>query len=221
MPAAQALQALLLLVQLGQGQLVLGDLLVDLGQVLATLGHELDPFGLPGGGVHRGQPLAVGWLRRRPEASATLAVRAWSVGSSDDADDLADGRAPVGRGHLLRGATRKRAMGSNHPAAPYGHPDPDDTKPSRQHCKHPPAATSQFWSWRGGLEPPTCWLQDSGESSAGCWRVLSLQLRSDARPASTLLSGRVAADGMTVRLPGGSVMIRAAIGGSGRDSWND
>src|SRR4029453_1437610 len=92
MPAAQAVQALLLLVQLGQGQLVLGDLLVDLGQVFATVGHELDPFGLPGDGVHRGQPLAVGWLRRRPEGSATLAVRAWS----------------------------------------------------------------------GGLEPPTCWLQDSG-----------------------------------------------------------
>jgi hypothetical protein len=31
----------------------------------------------------------------------------------------------------------------------------------------------------GGLEPPTCCLQDSGESSAGCWRVLSLQLTSD------------------------------------------
>jgi transposase-like protein len=28
-------------------------------------------------------------------------VRAWSVGSSDDDDDLADGRAPVGHGHLL------------------------------------------------------------------------------------------------------------------------
>ena len=45
MPAAQPLQALFLLIQLGQGQLGLGDLLVDLGQVLAALGQELDPFG--------------------------------------------------------------------------------------------------------------------------------------------------------------------------------
>jgi hypothetical protein len=34
-------------------------------------------------------------------------------------------------------------------------------------------------------------------------------------------SGRVPAGGMTVRLPGGSVMIRTASGGGGRDPWND
>jgi hypothetical protein len=33
--------------------------------------------------------------------------------------------------------------------------------------------------------------------------------------------GSIVACGMTVRLPGGSVMIRAANGGSGRDPWND
>ena len=44
-PATQPFQTLLFFVQLGQGQLGLGDLLVDLGQVLAALGQELDPFG--------------------------------------------------------------------------------------------------------------------------------------------------------------------------------
>ncbi|MDF2744631.1 MAG: hypothetical protein K0S88_6009 [Actinomycetia bacterium] len=57
-------------------------------------------------------------------------------GSSGDDDDLADRRAPVGHGHLLGGATRKRARKSNHGVAPHGHhtaataarpgPDPDD-----------------------------------------------------------------------------------------------
>jgi hypothetical protein len=75
-------------------------------------------------------------LRRRPEASATrrvLAVRAWSgvVRSSDDDDDHADRPAPVGHGHLLRGATRKRARPSNHPAAPYGHPAAPTATPTR------------------------------------------------------------------------------------------
>jgi hypothetical protein len=31
----------------------------------------------------------------------------------------------------------------------------------------------------GGLEPPTCCLQDRRGSSTACWRVLSLQLTSD------------------------------------------
>ena len=61
-PATQPFQALLFFVQLGQGQLGLGDLLVDLGQVLAALGQELGPFGLAGGGVDGGQPLAIGRL---------------------------------------------------------------------------------------------------------------------------------------------------------------
>jgi hypothetical protein len=39
--------------------------------------------------------------------------------------------------------------------------------------------------------------------------------------SSALLTGRVVPGGMTVRLAGGLVMIRAAIGGGGRDPWND
>ena len=46
-PAAQPLQALLLLVQLGQGQLGLGDLLVDLGQILAALGQPAGTMASP------------------------------------------------------------------------------------------------------------------------------------------------------------------------------
>ena len=43
----------------------------------------------------------------------------WVVSWSDDGDDLADGRAFVGHGCLLRGATRKKgARPSNHHAAP-------------------------------------------------------------------------------------------------------
>src|SRR5512132_578497 len=49
-PAAQPLQALLLLVQLGQSELGGARLLVQFGLVLAALGEELGPFGLPGGG---------------------------------------------------------------------------------------------------------------------------------------------------------------------------
>jgi hypothetical protein len=47
-----------------------------------------------------------------------VAVRAWSVRSSGDDADLTDRRAPVGHGHLLGGATRKRARKSNHGVAP-------------------------------------------------------------------------------------------------------
>jgi hypothetical protein len=36
----------------------------------------------------------------------------------------------------------------------------------------------RFWELVPGLEPPTCCLQDSGQPSTECWRVLSLQLRS-------------------------------------------
>ena len=45
--------------------------------------------------------------------------------------------------------------------------------------------------------------------------------RQRGRPLSAFLTCRVMAGGMTVRLPGGSVMIRTAIGGGGRDPWND
>jgi hypothetical protein len=63
-------------------------------------------------------------LRRRPEASATMARAGCGGlvgGSSGDDADLADRRAPVGHGHLLGGATRKRARKSNHGVAPDGH----------------------------------------------------------------------------------------------------
>ena len=36
----------------------------------------------------------------------------------------------------------------------------------------------RLWELAPGLEPGTCCLQDSRESSRACWRVLSLQLRS-------------------------------------------
>jgi hypothetical protein len=37
----------------------------------------------------------------------------------------------------------------------------------------------RFWELAGGLEPPTCCLQDSSGPSTACWRVASLQLRPD------------------------------------------
>src|SRR6266700_8193692 len=49
-PAAQPVQALLFFFQLGQGELALADLGVDLGTELAAVGDELGPFGLPGPG---------------------------------------------------------------------------------------------------------------------------------------------------------------------------
>ena len=41
-----------------------------------------------------------------------------------------------------------------------------------------PELPRQFWELAGGLEPPTCCLQDSSGSSTACWHVLSLQLTS-------------------------------------------
>ena len=41
------------------------------------------------------------------------------------------------------------------------------------------ASHLRCWELAGGLEPPTCCLQDSGQPSARCWRVLSFQLTSD------------------------------------------
>src|SRR5579859_7284955 len=46
-PAAQPLQALLFFLQLGEGELALGDLGVDLGAELAAVGGELRPLSLP------------------------------------------------------------------------------------------------------------------------------------------------------------------------------
>jgi hypothetical protein len=42
------------------------------------------------------------------------------------------------------------------------------------------ASDLRCWELAGGLEPPTCCLQDSGQPSAECWRVVSLQLTSGA-----------------------------------------
>ena len=46
-PAAQPLQALLRLIELGQGQLALGHLPGQLGLVLAAVTQKLRPFGFP------------------------------------------------------------------------------------------------------------------------------------------------------------------------------
>jgi len=51
------------------------------------------------------------------------------------------GVLPSGTDTSWGGATRKRAKSSNHPAAPYGHPDPGETKPSRRHRNHALADT--------------------------------------------------------------------------------
>src|SRR5512132_927 len=40
------------------------------------------------------------------------------------------------------------------------------------------ASWGGVWELAGGLEPPTCCLQDRSGSSAACWRVLSWQFRS-------------------------------------------
>src|SRR6185312_9071375 len=52
-PAAEPVQALLLLIQLGQRQLALGDLTGQLGLLFAAVGQELAPFGLALGGEQR------------------------------------------------------------------------------------------------------------------------------------------------------------------------
>src|SRR6266567_2195539 len=46
-PAAQPVQALFFLIELGKGELALGDLAGQLGLVLAAVGEELGPLGLP------------------------------------------------------------------------------------------------------------------------------------------------------------------------------
>ena len=116
-PAAQPLQALFLLVQLGQGQLVLGDLLVDLGQVLAALGQELSPLGLPGGGVDLGQPLVVGWL-----AAAGVKDDGLAPGRLNQLDGAGDavGEGRGGRGQPGRLADRNCPRAAQLP--PHGHP---------------------------------------------------------------------------------------------------
>jgi hypothetical protein len=59
-PAAQPVQALLFFLQLGQGELGLADLGVDLGAELAAIGEKLRPVGLPGLGEQLLQPGRVG-----------------------------------------------------------------------------------------------------------------------------------------------------------------
>jgi hypothetical protein len=69
----------------------------------------------------------------------------------------------------------------------------------------------------------TAGLEVAEHSSSGYWPVLfSLLTLVDPSMQCGCDLGRYGRwNGMTVRLPGGSVMIRAANGGSGRDSWND
>lgn len=56
MPAAQPLQALLPLFQLGKGDLALGDLGVDIGPEFAAVRDDLRPLSLPRLGEQGGQP---------------------------------------------------------------------------------------------------------------------------------------------------------------------
>jgi hypothetical protein len=58
-PAAQPVQALLFFFQLGQGELALADLAVDLSIELAAVGDELIPLRLPGLGEQLLQPRRV------------------------------------------------------------------------------------------------------------------------------------------------------------------
>src|SRR5262245_2969761 len=59
-PAPEPLEALLLLVQLGERELLLGDLAFELGLVLAALGDELAPFLLATGGEEGLEALGLG-----------------------------------------------------------------------------------------------------------------------------------------------------------------
>src|SRR4029450_8557033 len=69
----------------------------------------------------------------------------------------------------------------------------------------------RFLELAGGLEPPTCCLQDSGEPSRACWPVHYLQLRSGGSSSQCAPVGGVVPGGMTngmtgaapVRRPGG------------------
>src|SRR5262249_57736524 len=59
-PASQPLEALLLLVELSERELCLGNLAVELGLVLAALGEELGPLLLTGGAELGLEPYPVG-----------------------------------------------------------------------------------------------------------------------------------------------------------------
>jgi hypothetical protein len=54
-PAAQAVEALLFLLELGEGELLLGDLALEFRVVLGAIAEEFDPLGLAGGCVLLGQ----------------------------------------------------------------------------------------------------------------------------------------------------------------------
>jgi hypothetical protein len=102
------------------------------------------PYGR--GARPRQESRGCGDARWRAPHRRVLAVRAWSVRSSDDADDLADRRAPVGHGRLLGGATRKRSRPSNHGTAPTA--TPTRTTPSRP-VNPPPRGAGRH----GGVPP--------------------------------------------------------------------
>jgi hypothetical protein len=116
-PAAQALQALLLLVQLSQGQLALGDLLVQFGQVLGALSQELGPFRLAGGGVDASQPLGIGVL-----VTAYVQHDRFATAGLDQLDSAGDavGEGRGGRGQPGRLADRNCPRAAQLP--PHRHP---------------------------------------------------------------------------------------------------
>src|SRR5262249_1775126 len=155
-PAAQPLQALLLLIQLGQGHLALGHLAGQLGVVLAAVSDELRPLGLPLRGEQALQLRDAGLLLGHRQHHRLPAGRRDRPGdlSEPGVERLALRQRP---GALLQ---RHRAQPAQLP--PDRHPVPRRVR-RQPVAAHPPG--HRLTSVSGMPGPLTPWIASGGRSS--------------------------------------------------------
>src|SRR5262245_44155764 len=114
-PAPEPLQALLLFVQLGERELLLGDFAFELGLVLAALGDELAPFLLSPGGEEGLQALVLGSI-----AAAGVQEQRVTVAALDQRDCALESLLEGGSGGKRPDALAERERTDAPQLAPDG-----------------------------------------------------------------------------------------------------
>ena len=118
-PAPESLEALFLLVELGERELLFGDLLVELRLVLLALAEELEPFGLASGGEDVLEPGGLVGVATAPVKEQDLSLSA--LGQPER--PLQGGIEGGGRGKRPN-ALAEREGSSSPQLAPDGHSVP-------------------------------------------------------------------------------------------------
>ena len=106
-PAPESVQALLLFLELGHGELALGDLFVDLGVETGTFRKKFGPLFTPLGGEQGFEPSRVGFVARRVDVPAL--VEEFAATSREEIDYLHEGVNAERFGELFSDGVRVAA----------------------------------------------------------------------------------------------------------------